>query len=471
MQTSNFTIQKSKGRPIRAALLIVLPLCILFFASLVIYTAVRLNSITADPLSEIENRLALTASKQSETEYLHTWEWTAFPSEPEPQAATIEKNIYARSAILVDAQTGAILLEKNADELIPPASMTKVVAMYTAFKAIESGLIQLDDTVDLPPESWAVNIPAGSSLMFLGKDQKVTVRELLAGMATVSGNDAAIAIAFYVSGSIEAFVDRMNSEIKMLGLTQTHFVEPSGLSEFNVTTAREFVQFAMHYINEYPEALTAFHSLTSFSYPKQENLPQGHSYPPVFQRSTNKLLETLEGCDGLKTGFIYESGYNFALTAHRKGTRFISVSMGGPGSNSREGIFFRNKDGENLMEWAFAHFKTIQGTHIESFPVLVWQGKRSAIRAIPAGKSIFTVPKSLITESSPVEIEIRVQSAPWITAPVHAGDSIGSIEYLYKGIVVHTIPLVADRNIEKAGSLQIGIDFLAEMIAGLALKK
>lgn len=423
--------------------------------------------MNAQPLSEIEEHLALTSSHYFDSENLHRWDWTVFPFEPVPSKSVIEKNTYASAAILVDAQTGAILMEKNADEVIPPASMTKLVAMYTAFKAIDSGLIQLDDLVPLPPESWAINIPRGSSLMFLGEGQKVSVRELLTGMATVSGNDAAIALAFYVSGSVENFVERMNAEINMLGLTKTHFVEPSGLSEYNLTTAREFVQFAMHYIHEYPEALPAFHSRTSFSYPKQENLPNGHNYPPIFQRSTNKLLETLDGCDGLKTGFIYESGFNFTLTAQRNGTRFISVTMGGPGSNSRDGVHFRNEDGETLMNWAFGQFKTIRTKTAESFPILVWQGKYPAIRALPAGKSVFTAPKTL-NISSPADLEMRIQAKPWLTAPVHAGDLVGTVEYVYEGTVVYTIPLVSDRNIEKAGFLQQGIDCIAESFSNLA---
>ena len=221
--------------------------------------------------------------------------------------------VHSGSAILIDAATGSILYEKNADAVIPPASMTKLVVMYVVFQEIATGRISLDDVVPLPPESWAVNAPPQSSLMFLAEGQIVTLRELLLGLAVASGNDAAMAVAHYVSGSVDAFVQRMNREMELLGLEKTRFVEPSGYSELNLTTPREFAAFARVYLSRYPESLENFHSQPSISYPQEHNLAEWHKgegkNQPIFQQSTNKLLGVLPGCDGLKTGFIYESGY------------------------------------------------------------------------------------------------------------------------------------------------------------------
>lgn len=374
--------------------------------------------------------------------------------------------VNARSAILVDAATGSVLLEKNADEPIPPASMTKLVAMYATFRAMETGSITFDDVVALPPQSWAVNIPPGSSLMFLAEGQRVTVRELLEGMATVSGNDAAIALAHHVARSVDAFVRMMNSETSRLGLTGTSFVEPSGLSESNMTTSREFADFSRAYVTEYPEALKAFHSRTSLSYPMEWNLPAGSGERPVFQRATNRLLGILPGCDGLKTGFIYESGYNMTLTAERNGTRFISVTMGGPGNGSAEGNALRCEDGTALMEWAFANFRTVKGEPPSRMAVPVYGGSIRAVGAIPATGTSFTVR----TGSGDGKIDETIQLDPWLEAPVDAGDVIGEVTYSMGGKVLHEVPLVADRNAAEGSPARRAFDAVALMFARLAAK-
>jgi D-alanyl-D-alanine carboxypeptidase len=369
--------------------------------------------------------------------------------------------VNARSAILVDVRTGSVLYEKDADDAIPPASMTKLVAMYTAFRAAGNGEISFDDIVDLPPESWAVNIPAGSSLMFLGEGQKVTVRELLRGMAVASGNDAAIALACHVSGSVAAFVARMNGEMERLGLSQTRFVEPSGLSERNLTTAREFADFALVYIREYPEALKAFHSVTRLEYPMPWNLPAGQTGAPVEQYATNKLLGNLPGCDGLKTGFIVESGYNLSLTAERDGTRFLSVTMGGPGASTAEGNMLRTSDGRTLMEWAFGNFRTVRPeTAPVPVPLTVWGGRVGKIEALPATGADCTVPAGMTGRLACETVLPRM-----LEAPVAAGDVVGRIDYSVGGTLLRSVPLVADRNSAHAGIAVQIIDAAARLVS------
>ena len=368
-------------------------------------------------------------------------------------------DIAAESAILIDTANGCVLYEKNADEAIPPASITKLFVMYIVFQEVESGRISLDDVVPLPESSWAINLPSDASLMFLGQGQIVTLRELMQGLAIASGNDAAIAVASYISGNVKDFVARMNEEVQKLGLKYTHFEEPSGYSEKNITTARELASFARVYINRYPQSIEEFHSLREIEYPKKENLApwmknRGNSMA-VKQWNTNVLLRSLEGCDGLKTGFIYESGFNIALTAKRNGVRYLSVTMRGPGKNSSEGNFYRQQDGTRLMEWAFSSFSDyIPLEHIApSYTVAVTGAQGKFVRLVPAWTNIISVPH--ITGESAAdavkEVHVEITKPDFIYGGALAGQDYGQIVYKLGNIVLETVPLVADRNVERAG--------------------
>lgn len=388
-----------------------------------------------------------------------------------------ELELSAKSAILIDSSNGCILYEKNADEMIPPASMTKLVAMFVVEQEIATGRISYDDLVPLPPECWAINQPWDSSLMYLAEGQRVTLHELLQGLSVMSGNDAAYALADYTTGSMENFLDRMNSEVAAMGLTHTSFIEPSGYSELNMTTAREFVQFSRVYIERYPESLKNYHSLKSFTYPEEHNLPADLTpaqiaagsgswyipYSPRTKSNTNPLLETLEGCDGLKTGYIDESGYNLALTAKRNGTRFLSVTMGGQGANSREGNEFRIQDGTELMEYAFNTFTTVQPAQADDVPVIVACGlEGDELKLVQAKNPAITVPHiGSLTAETPqknIQLEMKVDVPAYITAPVQAGDFLGTVTYSFEGTVLETVPLIADRSISRSGDVKALLD-------------
>ena len=376
--------------------------------------------------------------------------------------------VHSGSAILIDAATGSILYEKNADAVIPPASMTKLVVMYVVFQEIATGRISLDDVVPLPPESWAINAPPQSSLMFLAKGQIVTLRELLLGLAVASGNDAAMAVAHYVSGSVDAFVQRMNREMELLGLEKTRFVEPSGYSELNLTTPREFAAFARVYLSRYPESLENFHSQPSISYPQEHNLAEWHKgegkNQPIFQQSTNKLLGVLPGCDGLKTGFIYESGYNLSLTAQRGKTRFISITMKGPGTGSVEGNRYRVADGTTLMEWAFSCFATHFKQNIKPVSVPVLGGGKNKVSVVPAHTTPLTVP-ALFKEQSPSmaasAITTQISIPAYVYAPLQTGDVVGKVTYVLGDVVLEEVPLIAVTSVEKGNGFKQLVDKLA----------
>lgn len=378
--------------------------------------------------------------------------------------------VWANSAILVDVSNGSVLYEKNADTIIPPASMTKLFSMYVVEEEVAAGHLSYDQLIPLPPESWACNMPPHSSLMFLGKDQRVTLEELLLGLSICSGNDAAYALAFAACGSMEAFVERMNFIASSLGLEKTHFVESSGYSELNKTTAREMAKFCIVYLRRHPDSLRRYHGVLSFTYPKEKNLAPGdvlkaqdftQGFPekitmPITQQNTNPLLGKLSGCDGLKTGYIDESGYNLALTAVRDETRFLSVTMGGPGKNVKEGQAGRVHDGTELMEWAFRHFADYSlELKVHPYNVHSFNASEKMIRLVPAyNDKTIAVPKNL--ENTNVEVKLPAYS--W--GSVERGEVLGTIEISAGGYLLDEIPLVADRSLKKGNIFTAASDLI-----------
>ncbi|MBN2875652.1 MAG: D-alanyl-D-alanine carboxypeptidase [Spirochaetales bacterium] len=343
----------------------------------------------------------------------------------------------ARSVIIVDMANGDVLYESEADVIIPPASLTKIMSLMIALDAIESGIVSLDQRVTI---EWNdVNLPYRSSLMYLRDGMSVPMDDLLRGMAVVSGNDAARTVARVVAGSSEAFVDRMNAEALRLGLKETRFVEPSGLSELNTTTAREMAILAREYMRKHPEAIIRYHSNTSMVFPRADVMPPGEEPPEttIVLRSTNGLLFSYDGCDGLKTGFIDESGYNLVATAERNGTRVISVSLGGVGGPSG-----RERAGAILLDWAFEHWRTVSPESPKPPAVRAWGGATEYLTLEYAGSTTFTVPARFANS-----IESRLEVEPEVEAPVYKGTRLGRVVYTSGGHVVRRIDLVAHEDI------------------------
>ncbi|MDR3166822.1 MAG: D-alanyl-D-alanine carboxypeptidase [Treponema sp.] len=301
----------------------------------------------------------------------------------------------SRAGVLMDAATGTLLYVKNGDEEIPPASLAKLMTIHIALREIAAGRASLEEIIPLPRESWAINQPPRSSLMFLAAGQRVSLGELLLGLAIPSGNDAAVAVALRFAPTVEEFVGLMNQEARNLGLSQTRFVEPSGISEENITTAREFAYFCREYLLLHPETLKDIHSVREFAYPKASNVGEAYRNRPgtILQYNHNALLtEGFEGVDGLKTGYIDEAGYNIALTAERRGTRFIAVILGAPAASRGDRI--RDEDGRRLLSWGFENFKTLRPELGELPPARIWKGKGDYIPVIPGGSLVFTAPAS-----------------------------------------------------------------------------
>ena len=353
-----------------------------------------------------------------------------------PVEAQHAPELYSPSAILIDADSGRILFEKNADEALPPASLTKVVTMHLALEAVSRGRLGLDDEVDLPSETWAVNMPPRSSLMFLGPGQRVSVRELLEGMAVASGNDAASALALHLAGSIPAFAARMNEAVRALGYSKMHFEEPSGISENNLITAREFCFFLKDYLRAHPNSLEELHSLKDFSYPKPANLKNGQKLQPIIQHNKNALLNLYPGVDGIKTGFIVESGFNLALTAKNNGMRLISVTLGARNESRTGGAGRRNRDGIALLEFGFGNFTTVEAPMPKARPIKVWKGEPDSFTPEMPERVAVTIAKS-----AAAELKGELTQISSLTAPVAAGSLVGRVVFTAGGEVARTIEL------------------------------
>ena len=283
--------------------------------------------------------------------------------------------IVSQAAVLLDAETGTILYAKNPHEEISPASLTKLMTMHLVQNEVNAGKASFDEIIPITEASWALRQPPRSSLMFLAPGQTVTLGEIMLGLAVPSGNDAAIAAALRLAPSVNEFAALMTREARRLGMTKTLFIEPSGISEDNMTTAAEFAFFCREYLRQHPRSLAEFHSVREFGYPKAENVAAAFRDDPktIVQENRNNLLNTFPGVDGLKTGYIDEAGYNIALTAQRDGTRFIAVILGAPARPG--GARIRDRDSEQLLTWAFENFKTVRPERPQLAPIRLWKGK------------------------------------------------------------------------------------------------
>jgi serine-type D-Ala-D-Ala carboxypeptidase (penicillin-binding protein 5/6) len=355
-------------------------------------------------------------------------------------------DLNARSAIVVEFATGKALYEKDADEPIPPASLTKLMSLHIAYKALAQGRISLDDIVTIKAQDCYPYLSWGSSLMYLEPGMRVSVRDLMLGMAVVSGNDAAFSLARYISGSPEAFAEEMNKEARAMGYKTMHFVEPSGLSEKNMITAREYADFCRRYLLAHPNSIEELHSVRSLVFPKLENMPIGYKGKERAQTvyNRNQLIFEYPGCDGLKTGFIVESGFNLAVTAKRGATRFIAVTLGGSGVSSWGGGAIRAADGAKLLDYAFARWITVEPAIVSIQPIRVWKGEVREVGLEPDRSLPFTVAR----EDSE-GIVCKVEKEKSIVAPVAKGTKLGELVFSVRGKVLERIPLVAKDSVAK----------------------
>ena len=241
------------------------------------------------------------------------------------------RKLSVHSAILMDMTTGRVLYARNADAPLPPASITKVLSLYLADEAIRDGKVHPSDLVKISRKAGRT----GGSKMFIQAGSEIPLDELLKGMAVVSANDASVAVAEYIGGNVEGFVERMNRKARDLGMTRSFFKNPNGLpARGQFTTARDMLILACDYLQRFPESLN-LHS------------QQYYTYRDITQRNHNSLLRHYPDADGLKTGWVIKGGYHIVATAKRGNTRLIAVVMGA------KTPAIRAKEAERLLDEGF----------------------------------------------------------------------------------------------------------------------
>jgi len=389
----------------------------------------------------------------------------AGPVQARGQANRGAPSVGARAVVVMDQDTGTLLYGKNPDLVIPPASLTKLVTLHLVWEELRAGRLSEDELVTIDKRDCSPYIPYGSSLMYLRPGMRVSVRDLMQGAAVVSGNDAAFALARRIAGSNEAFALRMNAAVRALGLKDLFFVEPSGLSELNRVTARGYAEFCRLYITLHPQAMAELHSLHFIEFPRPEHFTSDyHPSGRIIQYNKNSLVLSYPGCDGLKTGYIIESGYNLAATAIRGDTRFVIVTLGGTGEGSAAGgSAQRSHDGVALLDWAFASFVTLKPSLGQLPAPRAWFGAAKRLRLAPASALAVTVPRSLASS-----LQVRIDAPSSIDAPLAAGVSVGEVVYSASGQVLRRVDLVTAQADPKGNVFIIVRDAFAKLFAKIA---
>lgn len=351
----------------------------------------------------------------------------------------------ARAAILMDAETGAILYQHNADELMPPASVSKLMTAAVVFRTIKDGRLKLSDQFEMSEHAWRTGgAPSRTSAMFVPIHTSATIDELLQGLIIQSANDAAICLAEGIGGSEDAFAKRMTVEARRIGLTKSTFANPSGLYDpGQMMTAREIAVLSRYIIKEYPEYYRIF-GQKEFAY---------HKYK---FRNRNQLLFMDIGADGLKTGHLKESGFNLAGSAVRDNKRLIAVVMGLPSENDR------NAEAKKLLDLGFngfAPFKLFNAGETVG-NARVWGGESFYV-PLTGGDGPVTVILPRMPENPRLRAEI-IYNGP-LKPPIKKGAQVATLRVTSQTNTVNEVPLYAAEDVAPGGLMRRGLDSLAHL--------
>ena len=332
----------------------------------------------------------------------------------------------AKQAYILDAQTGTVLLDKDADSLMPPASMSKLMTAYMIFQRLKDGRLTLEDEFLVSEKAWR----KGGSKMFVEVGSRVSVEDLLRGIIVQSGNDACIVVAEGIAGSEEAFAEMMTETARKIGLEKSVFRNATGWpDEDHVMTARELAVLAERIIADFPEYYH-YYAETSFT------------YNDIRQGNRNPLLYTMPGADGLKTGHTEASGYGLTASAKRDGRRIILVVNGLPSMNAR------SQESGRLMDWAFREFEALSlfkaGETVEQAEI--WMGDTHTVPLVSAEDIVITVPKAARRSM----VVSAVYDGP-VAAPVKQGDRIATLRVALPNGTTMDYPLQAGADVEELG--------------------
>ncbi len=348
------------------------------------------------------------------------------PSAPDVTIVPAPPSIAAKAYLLMDYDSGAVLAEKDADKRVEPASLTKMMTSYIVAHELDAGKIHLDDKVLISKKAWKMP----GSKMFIEVGKKVPVRDLIKGMIVQSGNDATVALAEYIAGSEDVFVQLMNQWAKKLGMTHTHFANSTGLPDpEHYTTARDLTKLARALIHDFPD---------HYAWYKEKVF----TYNGIRQYNRNKLLWQDPSVDGIKTGHTQSAGYCLVASAKRDGMRLISVVLGTDSASRRV------SESQKLLNYGFRFFEThrLYKANQRLSDQKVWEGKRDILPVGLTEDLYITIPRGEYKNVQPmmaIEKELK--------APIHKGQQVGTLKVMLHDRVLAEKPLVALADVERGG--------------------
>jgi D-alanyl-D-alanine carboxypeptidase (penicillin-binding protein 5/6) len=334
----------------------------------------------------------------------------------------------ARQAIIIDADTGAVLLEKNADERMPPSSMLKLMTAYVVFEQLKQGRLQLTQELPVSERAWRM----GGSKMFVQLGSMIPVESLIRGMIIHSGNDACVVLAEGIAGSETQFAEMLTESARRIGLQNSSFRNSTGWPDPEQRmTARDLSIVARRIITDFPEYYRYYNE-------------RSFTWNGISQDNRNPLLARVAGADGLKTGHTEEAGYGLTGSVKRGDRRVILVFNGLPTMRARA------EESERLMEWAFREFESVvlfrASETIQEVPV--WLGDRATVPLVGGRDVVLSLPRAWRNR-----LQVKLQYDAPLPAPIARGQEIGRIEVGGQGVPPMTIPLIAGADVAKLGLL------------------
>ena len=336
------------------------------------------------------------------------------------QAAAVELPLTSRAALLMEKTTGQILFAQNEHEKLEPASVTKIMTLLLTMDAIDSGALAYDDVVTVSANAAGM----GGSQVFLAEGEQITVEELLKCVCVSSGNDAAVALAEKVAWVTELFVEQMNNRARGLGMDDTHFVNPTGLTaEGHVTSAHDIALMSRELLTKHPD-------IRSFTTIWTDSI-RGGTFDLA---NTNKLIRRYDGATGLKTGYTASAGYCISATAEREGMELIAVVMKGETADKR------NADAKALLNYGFSAYALVSAAPEEPLPTLpVTMGETDSVS--------LTLPPDALTavveKAQAAALERRIDLPESLPAPVRQGQQVGTLTLCSGDTELMTVPILA----------------------------
>ncbi len=344
-----------------------------------------------------------------------------------------------KSMILVEAATGAVLYEMNADEPLPPASVTKVMTLLLVMEAIDSGKISLSDDVTVSQNAASM----GGSQIYLEVGECMTVEEMIKAVIIASANDAALALAEHVCGSEAEFVAKMNERARELGMNNTNFENTNGLDDttnVHLTSARDIAIMSAELIKH--------ETILKYTTVWQDTLRDGK----FTLTNTNRLVRFYKGCNGLKTGSTSKAGYCMSASAKRDGLQLIAVVMG---AKTRD---IRNSIAKSLLDFGFASYAYYEDKTESDGDLAVKRGRCDRV------KIGYTPLKTIVEKGSDKNIEIFATLPDHVSAPIKRGDIVGTIEYKMAGNIIETRDIFALEDIAEITFTDVFVKLLKKYL-------